>query len=68
MIKVVSMKKSTQLEDWKPSEHGKRLTCIMMFCGRYQNVNILIAAHCSLNTVRPEIEYSDREYETVASR
>ena len=59
------------MDDWNPPESGKRITCIMMICAGHQNKEIMVAAQCSLNTVktiRHELENCNGDYEAVARR
>ena len=53
------------------AENEKRITCVMMIHTIHQNKEIMVAAQCSLNTVktiRNEMENSDGDYEAVARR
>ena len=50
-IKVVVKKKLANMEDWKSCEYWKRVTCIMLIRVGYQDVDIMIAAQRSVNTV-----------------
>ena len=59
------------MEDRKPSEYWKRVTCIMMIRARYQNADIMTAVQCSVNTVkavRRDMDSCNGDYEAVASR
>ena len=59
------------MDDWYPPESWKRITCIMMICAGHQKKEIMVAAQCSLNTVktiRHELENCNGDYETVARR
>ena len=60
-----------RMDDWNPTESWKRITCIMMIHAGHQNKEIMVAAQCSLNTVktiRHELENCDGDYEAVARR
>lgn len=37
--------------DWKISEFGSRVTCVMMIHAKYQSGNTMMAAQWSVNTV-----------------
>ena len=70
-FKVVAEKKLGDMEDWKPSEYWKRVTCIMMICAGYQHADIMTAVQCSVNTVkavRCDMDSCNGDYEAVASR
>ena len=59
------------MNDWKPPEYWKRVTCIMMIRAGFDNRDIVAAAQCSLNTVktvREELEECEGDVESVASR
>ena len=60
-----------RMDDWNPPESWERITCIMMIQAGHQNKEIIVAAQCSLNTVktiRHELENCDGDYEAVAGR
>ena len=60
-----------RMDDWKPLESWKRVTCIMMIHASHQDKEITVAAQCSLNTVktiRHEQENCDGDYEAVARK
>ena len=60
-----------RMDDWNPSESWKRITCTMMIHAGHQYMEIMVAAQCSLNTVkiiRHDLENCDGDYEAVARR
>ena len=60
-----------RMDDWNPPESLERITCIMMIQAGHQNKEIIVAAQCSLNTVktiRHELENCDGDYEAVAGK
>ena len=60
-----------RMDDLNPPESWKRITCIMMIHASHQNKEIMVAAQCSLNTLkttRHELENCDGDYEAVARR
>ena len=62
---------TVRMDDWNPLESWKRITCIMMICAVHENKEIMVAAKCSLNTVktiRHELENCNGDYEAVARR
>ena len=63
--------KTERINDWNPPESCKRITCIMMIYAGHLNKEIMVAAQCSLNTVkttRHELENCDGDNEAVARR
>ena len=43
---------TARMDDWNPPEPWKKIACIMMICAGHQNKEIMLAAQCSLNTVK----------------
>ena len=60
-----------RMDDWIPPESWKIIACIMMIHAGHQYMEIMVAAQCSLNTVRTirhELENCHGDYEAVARR
>ncbi|XP_014768730.1 uncharacterized protein LOC106868115 [Octopus bimaculoides] len=66
--KVGVEKNLADMQDWKPSEYWKRVTCIMVIHAGNQNY-IMTAAQCSVNiikVVRRDMYDRNGDYETLA--